>query len=256
MKLRSHSVLRFVFFLVVVSAWQPGFAQDYDREIRWRAEIEPTVVVGDAVDLDVAGRKVFAIFTEGKSKDVAIVLAHGVGVHPDFGAIGKMRIQIAELGYSTLSVQMPVLAKEITDANGYRAVFPSAALRFDAAASWLKAKGFSKLVLASHSMGAWMANVYLENAANGSPYAAWACLGITGRIGGTGNFAGPILDLTGENDYKSTLDASWLRKIKLFGRVGSEIIVIPGANHYYEGKELEASRAVATFVDNVTRLSK
>ena len=256
MNLLSRSFLRALVLLCVASVAQHAFTQDYDREARWRTEIEPTVVVGDAVEFDAANRKVFAIFTEGRSKEVAIVLAHGVGVHPDFGAIGKMRTQLAELGYSTLSVQMPVLAKEVTDANAYRAVFPNAALRFDGAAAWLKAKGFTKLVLATHSMGAWMANVYLENAANGSPYVAWACLGITGRIGSTGSFEGPILDLTGENDLKPTLDAAWLRKIKLFGRTGSQTVGIPGANHYFEGKELEASKVVAAFVSNVTRPAK
>jgi pimeloyl-ACP methyl ester carboxylesterase len=236
-----------VFFL------QTASAQDYDRENRWRAEIEPTVIVGDPVDLSVESKKVFAIFTEASNKNVAIVLTHGVGVHPDFGVIGKLRTQLADAGYSTLSVQMPVLAKEVTDANAYRATFGNAALRMDEAAAWLKAKGFKKIVLASHSMGAWMANVYFENAANGSPYAAWACIGITGRIGSTGSFDGPILDLTGENDLKPTLEAAWLRKIKLFGRTGSETVVVPGANHYFDGKEIEATKAIAAFVARVVK---
>jgi pimeloyl-ACP methyl ester carboxylesterase len=233
-----------------------ALAQDYDRENRWRAEIEPTVIVGDAVDLVVESKKVFSIFTEGRDKTVAIVLVHGVGVHPDFGLIGKLRTQLAETGYATLSVQMPVLAKEITDANAYRATFGNAALRLDAAAAWLKAKGYTKLILASHSMGAWMANVYFENAPvtpDGSPYRAWACIGITGRIGSTGSFEGPILDLSGENDLKPTLDAAWLRKLKLFGRAGSETVITPGANHYFENKEVEATKAIAAFVARVVK---
>jgi pimeloyl-ACP methyl ester carboxylesterase len=232
---------------------QIAWAQDYDRESRWRAEIEPTILVGDAVDLAVESKKVFSIFTEGSNKSVAIVLVHGVGVHPDFGMIGKLRTQLADAGYSSLSVQMPVLAKEVTDANAYRATFGNAALRIDAAAAWLKTKGFSKLVLASHSMGAWMSNVYFENAANGSPYTAWVCIGITGRIGSTGSFEGPILDLTAENDLKPTLDAAWLRKIKLFGRAGSETVVTPGTNHYFDGKEIEATKAIAAFVGRVAK---
>jgi hypothetical protein len=238
---------------------QIALAQDYDREQRWRAEIEPTILVGDVVDLAVADKKVFAIFTESgpsnnaANKGTGIVLAHGVGVHPDHGLIGKLRTQLAELGYATLAVQMPVLAKEVSDANAYRSTFPNAGLRLDAAAAWMKAKGFSKLVLASHSMGAWMSNIYLENAANGSPYMAWACIGITGRITSVGAFDGPILDLTGENDLKPTLDAAWLRKARLLVRKGSETVVVPEANHYYEGKEAEASKAIAAFVARVVK---
>ncbi len=230
-----------------------SFAQDFEREARWRSEIEPAVIVGDVVDLAVGTRKVFSIFTEGAQKNVAVVLVHGVGVHPDFGLISKLRTQIAEAGYSTLSVQMPVLAKEITDAQKYEATFPHAAQRLDAAAVWLRAKGFSKIVLASHSMGAWMANVYLEKAAAPVPYVAWACIGITGRIGSTGNFNGPILDLYGENDLKPTLDAAWLRRIKLWTHAGSQRVIVPEANHYFDSKEASATKAIVSFIAEVSR---
>ncbi|MGL5003176.1 MAG: DUF3530 domain-containing protein, partial [Casimicrobium sp.] len=86
---------------------------DAAREARWRAEIEPNIVVGDAQTLKTSeGREFFAIFTEGKQKDVAFVLVHGVGVNPDFGFIGRLRVVLADEGYATLSIQMPVLAAE------------------------------------------------------------------------------------------------------------------------------------------------
>ena len=39
---------------------------------------------------------------------------HRLGVHPDFGMIGAVRTDLAEAGYVTLSVQMPVLATGAT----------------------------------------------------------------------------------------------------------------------------------------------
>jgi pimeloyl-ACP methyl ester carboxylesterase len=229
-----------------------AFAQDFDREARWRSEVEPSLIVGDAVDLAVNGRKVFAIFTEGKSKTVAVIVVHGVGVHPDHGWISKLRTQVADGGFSTLSVQMPVLPKEETDPSKYRAVFSHSNQRIAAAAAWLKQKGYDKLVIASHSMGAWMTNVYFEETPN-PPIHAWASIGITGRIGSTGNFNGPILDLTGENDIPPVRGAAWLRKLKLLVHSGSETVVIPGANHFYEGKEQAAGDAVVAFVARVTK---
>jgi pimeloyl-ACP methyl ester carboxylesterase len=241
-----------VFLAIFIPTPQIAHAQDYDREARWRAEVEPTITVGDAVDLNVDNRKVFSIYTEGKSKRVGIVLVHGAGVHPDHGVAGKLRVSLSDAGYSVLSVQMPVLAKEETDASKYHAVFPSAYRRIDAAAAWFAAKGYQKVVLASHSMGAWMSNEYFANA-KATPYVAWACIGITGRITGTGNFSGPILDLIGEKDFKVTLDSAWLRKMKLWLHAGSETVVIPGADHYYAGKENEASAAIVKFVERVTK---
>ncbi len=224
-----------------------SFAQDYEREARWRTEIEPTVIVGDVVDLTADNRRFMALFTEGKDKTTALVLAHGVGVHPDFGLIGKLRTQLADAGFATLSLQMPVLGKEVTDAAQYQTLFPNASKRFDAAYKWLTAKGYTRVILVSHSMGAWMANVHLATAEKPS-LAAWVCIGITGRIGSTGAFSGAILDLTGENDFAVTKDAAWLRRLKLMFHAGSHTVVVPGANHYFENKEREATTAIASFI--------
>ena len=56
------------------------------------------------------------------------VVVHGMGVHPDWELIGVLRSRLAEQGYRTLSVQMPVLA---ADAKGedYPALFGDAAER-------------------------------------------------------------------------------------------------------------------------------
>ena len=43
-----------------------------------------------------------------------IVIVHGLGVHPDWGLIGGLRTGLADAGYVTLSVQMPVLAANAT----------------------------------------------------------------------------------------------------------------------------------------------
>jgi hypothetical protein len=96
---------------------------DFERELRWRNEVVPSLVVGDAIDLDVNGKKVLALLSKGKPELPAIVLVHGVGVHPDHGIIGTLRSNLSDLGYTTLSVQMPVLPKETTDPAQYSAIF-------------------------------------------------------------------------------------------------------------------------------------
>ena len=155
-------------------------AQDYAREQRWADEIIPGLVVGDAVRIKAAsGREFLALYTEGstasksKSKQEskpAIVLVHGVGVHPDFGIVGVLRVKLADLGYTTLAIQMPVQGKEATVDDYYPKVFPDAADRIAKAADFLRAKGYDNVVLLSHSMGAWMANSYFDQAHETTPY--------------------------------------------------------------------------------------
>ncbi|TAG01894.1 MAG: DUF3530 family protein [Burkholderiales bacterium] len=226
-----------------------AFAQtDAAREARWRAEVEPNIVVGDAVTLNrKEGTDFFAIFTEGKQKDIAIVLVHGVGVNPDFGLIGRLRVLLADAGYATLSIQMPVLAAEGATPEAYQTTFPDAGSRIARAHEWLSERGYTKIALASHSMGAWMSNVYLQSAAR-SPYTAWIAIGVTGRLLPLGANALPVLDLYGENDLPSNLSKAWLRRIHLWLLPQSKQVMIAKADHYFAGYEKDVSAAIFEFL--------
>lgn len=234
-------------FLLLASA--SVFAQsDLAREARWRAEVEPNIVVGDAQTLRTKdGREFFSIFTEGKQKEIAFVVVHGVGVNPDFGFVGRLRVLLSDAGYATLSIQMPVLANENATPEAYQATFPDAAARITAAHAWLADRGYKKVVLASHSMGAWMSNAYFQSTPN-SPYAAWIAIGVTGRILSIGSNSLPILDLYGENDLSANLKASWLRRMYLWSAPNSQQVMIPKTDHHYAGVESKAAEAIVAFV--------
>ena len=226
-----------------------AFAQtDIAREARWRAEVEPGLVVGDAYTLKTAtGQSFFSIFTEGKQKQVAFVLVHGVGVHPDFGLIGRLRVLLADTGYATLAIQMPVLPKETTDGAEYASTFPDATARLASAHAWLRERGYAKVILASHSMGAWMSNVYFQQTPD-APYAAWIAMGVTGRILPLKSNSLPVLDLYGQNDLPVNLKSAWLRRAHLMLLPQSQQIMIANADHHYAGVETEAARAIIDFV--------
>jgi hypothetical protein len=233
---------------------------DFERELRWRNEVVPSLVVGDAIDLDVNGKKVLALLTRGKpdfkgKPDLpAIVLVHGVGVHPDHGIIGILRNSLSDLGYTTLSVQMPVLPKETTDSAQYAAIFSHSTARIAAASQYLTKEKLDAtgLVLLSHSMGSWMSNVYLQDSAK-APFVAWVCLSITGRIGSTGEHRLPILDIQAENDLEPVRRGSWLRAIKVMNHPGSKRIEIVGANHFYEKQEAQLLKEVDGFLKVLTK---
>jgi alpha/beta superfamily hydrolase len=103
-------------------------------------------------------------------------------------------------------------------------------------------------------MGSWMANEYFD-AAGSSPFAAWACLGLTGGYSLATWFSPrPNLDVYGENDLESSVGAAWRRRLTLASApAGSRQVMIAGADHFYAGREDELARAVAAWLAEVLR---
>ncbi len=222
---------------------------DYSREKRWADEITPGLVVGDAVYLaQKSGHKFLAIYSAAPQPHAAVITVHGSGVHPDWALIGVLRSQLADHGYTTLSVQMPVLAAD-AKADAYLPLFPDAAERLHAAVAFLKTKGHRNIAIASHSLGARMSNLFLA----GTPdhgVGAWISIGIT-----TGEFIEPdklrmpVLDIYGERDFPQVLKLAEARAEVLKTLKGSAQIEVAGADHFFAGRESELTRQVKQFLD-------
>jgi pimeloyl-ACP methyl ester carboxylesterase len=236
-------------------ACNTAIAQDYEREKRWRDEVVPTIVVGEPVALKTAaGREFLALFTEAKLAKGALLIIHGVGVHPDHGVTGVLRVKLAERGWTTLSVQMPVLGADARAEEYHTKVFPEALERIGTAAAWLKAHSPARLAMVSHGMGSWMTNEYLD-AAPGAPVSAWVCIGLTGGFSWDRYFSKiPTLDVYGENDLPQVLSAAWRRSLALRTMAGaSRQEVIAGADHFYTGREEALAQAVDAWLTQPLR---
>lgn len=226
----------------------PAPAQDYEREARWRAEVVPNIVVGDAVDLRTAdGRTFFGLYVDSPGATRAMVIVHGIGVHPDHGIVGTLRMALADRGFATLSIQMPVLAADAPP-EAYARLFPLAAERIGVAAAWLNARGHRDLVLVSHSMGSRMANAYFDSAGK-SAFGGWAALGLSDEY--SRHFAQtkpvPVLDVQGDADLPSVLKTAAARKRVAESTVGGRQLTIAGADHFYTGRHAELIAAIAAF---------
>lgn len=259
--------------LFIALAWglltcAPALAQhgDYAREQRFAQDIAAQLIVGDMVQIAhppaSSGKALpafMAIHTQGQAKRPAIVLAHGVGTHPDDGLTGQLRQRLNDLGYTTLAIQMPIAARDAQLDDYFPKLFPEASARLQSAALWLRQQGHTHIVLASHTMGAWMANVYFDELmkskidAASSPYQAWVCISLTGNYSwAMRNYPFPILDLYGEQDIPVTVSSAWRRAglIKL-AFDGSEQIKIAGADAQWRGKESAAAQAMDAFIRRV-----
>lgn len=220
-------------------------AADYAREKKWADEIVPGLVVGDPVYLQTprGHRKFLALYAPADTAKAAVVV-HGLGIHPDWGLIGTLRSELADRGFATLSIQMPVLGAD-AKAEAYPPTFPEAAERVAEAVEFLKAKGYREIAIVSHSMGSRMSRAYLAGKPDPA-VKAWASLGIS--TDDYGSLRLPILDLYGENDLPPVLANAAKRKQSLASEASRQIVV-PRSDHFFSGHEAEMVAAVADFLN-------
>jgi pimeloyl-ACP methyl ester carboxylesterase len=246
--------MRALIAILLVAICHACFAQpDYAREKRWADEVTSGLVVGDAVYLtQKSGHQFLAIYAAVAQPRAAVITVHGLGVHPDWGLIGALRSGLAETGYATLSVQMPVLAAGALGEE-YPALFPDSAERLRAAVAFLQGKGHGKIALAAHSLGARMSNFYLTGAPDNG-INVWVSVGISnGQFAEPARLRVPILDIYGERDFAPVLQYAAARAAVLKTLRGSAQIEVAGADHYFTGSERELVKQVRQFLDQKFR---
>jgi len=230
----------------------PGIssAQDYAREKRWSDEILKSLVVGDAVWLQQKnGHRFITLYTEAEKPKGAVVIAHGRGWSPDFELYGTLRTRLAEMGYTTLSIQLPVLPS--TAILGlYVPLYPDARERFQLAIDFLKKKGHKDIAIVSHSLGATMANQYLIRT-DDTTVKAWVFIGILQGLEEMYRIKIPVLDVYGSNDWTVTMYGGPERLAQISRNPRSAQIIVPKATHFFEGQEEELLRHIVGFLDGV-----
>ena len=180
---------------------------------------------------------------------MAVIVAHGMGLHPDYGIISNIRQSLSDSGYSTLSIQMPILAANASYKD-YPALFPEAAERLKLAAHYLKTNNYKKIVIVSHSNGSRMSRVFM--ATNPSNISAWVALSLTQGDTFKGINA-PVFDLYGGEDLDHVLASVTKRKNSFRNVKQSKQMVIKKANHFFRGKENIMINAVTTFLKQLPR---
>lgn len=229
---------------------------DFAREQRWADEIVPGLVLGDAVRLETASKRNFlGIFADAANSRGAIILMHGSGVHPDFAIVGHLRSLLNDAGFTTLSIQMPVLAAD-AQAEDYRGVFAQANERIAAAIEYLHAKKQGCIAIVSHSMGARMALDFLKRNPT-VPLAAWVPLAISdGDLGGLPRVAFPVFDVYAERDFEVVLAKSNDRAAVVRALPGSRQVMVFGADHFFAGREREVAMLLGDLLGPVLQQTR
>lgn len=226
-----------------------AYASDTAKEKRWADQVIDSIMVGDAEWLNTGKNKILAIYTEN-STDKAIggaIVLHGSGVHPNWDqVIRPLRSQLPDYGWSTLSLQLPVLGNE-AEYEEYIPLFKDIAPRIDAGVKFLKAKGIQNIVIVAHSLGSSMAAHYMATKPDSS-IRAFVAIGVSGKMHEK-NKVGyltslktikvPVLDIFGSNDLELVLKSE-KDKAKVARKAGNKNytqVKISGANHFFDNKD-------------------
>ena len=238
--------------LSTVCASLPARAQDYEREKRWADDVLSTLVVGEAAWLTQKnGHKFLALHTEVLNSRGVAIIAHGRGWSPDYELYGALRTKLAEAGYSTLSIQLPVLGgtAKLID---YIQTYPDARERFQIAVDYLRARGNTRIAIVSHSLGATMANQYLIKTED-TGVKAWVFISIINGLEEMFRIKIPVLDVFGGKDWDTTLWGADERLKQITKVPGSRQAIVADAGHFFEGREDALARTIAEFLDSVLR---
>lgn len=257
----TKQVIYPLFFLAFFFICGPANSSDLEKEKRWSAQISDSLVVGDAIQLKAGGQEFLGIFTEAVDGPTgkAVIIMHGIGAHPDWPEIvNPLRSELPEHGWTSLSIQMPVLEND-APLKDYAPLFDEVAPRIDAAVQYLAARGDKTIVLIGHSLGASMGAQYLASSKQ-KTLKGFVAIGMSVvRIEDKMNSALalekinlPVLDLYGSRDLESILDSVRLRKssARKAGNHDYRQQKIEGADHFFTGLETTLTRIIYGWLKN------
>ena len=183
------------------------------REKNWADQIVGSVVVGEAVWLRARQHKFLGLYTApAEASSWAVILLHGRGVHPAWGFFDNLRSDIADAGFHTLSLQLPILAQD-AKFGSYGQTFPEAYDRIDTGIRFLKQKGIRNIILLGHSTGAMSAVAFAAKHSR-TPLAGIVAIGLSTFANGPDAMQPvlmlksvriPLLDIYGANDLHEVL---------------------------------------------------
>jgi pimeloyl-ACP methyl ester carboxylesterase len=232
---------------------------DTAKEARWAHQLVDSLLDGEGIWLDDGNNhKFLGIFTEagGDSKQ-AVILVHGIGVHPDWPeVINPLRVGLVTEGWSTLSIQMPILANGV-EPQAYAPLFPELAGRFDSAISYLNQQGIQNISIVAHSMGAAMSASFLARKEAGIK--SFVTIG-TGagipetEINSLTDLRGiniPMFDIYGSEDLTSVLESASDRALAAeFKNNNYSQLVVDGAEHFFSGYESDLINKVSIWLSS------
>jgi pimeloyl-ACP methyl ester carboxylesterase len=224
-------------------------ASDLEKEQRWEEQVVGDLFDGEPVTLN-DGQYDFPglIVQADPAKENAVVILHGIGAHPDWPqVVNPLRVQLAEAGWTTLSIQLPILDNE-AEPEAYDAIINEASPRIAAALAYLQNQGASGSYIVAHSMGSRMASEFLAN--SDKQVEGFVGIGMNvGTVEYMDQYELPVLDLYGSDDLEGVLGSAADRASQASGNPRYTQVVVDGANHFFDDMEDELYARVKAWLE-------
>lgn len=225
------------------------YASNLEKELRWKQQVVGDLFDGEPVTLSDGQLDFLGLLTPADpAKENAIVVLHGIGAHPDWPqVINPLRVQLADQGWTTLSIQLPILDNEATPED-YAPLDAEAAPRIHAAVESLKQAGANGVYIVAHSMGSRMAAYFLAQAKG--EVKGFVGVGMNvGTVQYLSDINIPILDLYGSNDLEGVLGSADDRTAASKGNSAYSSRVAEGADHFFNDMDDELVEIVVEWLD-------
>ena len=218
-------------------------ASDLAKEQRWADQIVDAILDGEPEWLNDGTSDFLVIYTEAdEASNNGVIVLHGTGVHPDWQQVVQpLRVELAALGWNTLSIQLPVLRNE-AEYPEYAPLYGGIAPRINAAIDYMKEQGNTSLALVGHSQGATMGAYYLRD--QQQDINTFVAIGMSGNFGSEvqdgvkslQQIKLPVLDLYGSDDIEGVMNSISERAAAMQSKQSKQV-KINGANHFFDDKD-------------------
>jgi predicted alpha/beta-fold hydrolase len=222
---------------------------DREREQQLTDKLAEEAKATETLWLEANGEKFLALLTTQSNKKArgAVLILHSMGGHADWPQlISPLRTKLPEHGWTSLSIQLPVIAPE-NQIEDYGKTLEQATARIKAAVDLLYERKFFNMVAIGHSFGAASLLAYLEKQEK-QKVIAMVAIGLQDYafvkpsmdlLDLIENCKLPVLDIYGSRDFKKVIDQAADRR--LAANKGNNLqyaqMEVEGADHYFNKLE-------------------
>lgn len=239
-----------IFFLLLIAPLSVSAdALDREREKLISDKLAEEVETGEVLWLDAKDEKFLALLIKQSNDKAqgAVIILHGMSAHADWPqTISPLRTALPEHGWTTLSIQLPVIAPE-NQLEDYGKTLEQVAERIKAGIRLLHELKFRNIVAIGHSFGAASVLSYLEREKE-QKIISLVAIGLQDYafvkppidlLGLIEKSKIPVLDVYGSRDFKMVIDQAPDRRLaaKKGGNRKYVQMEIEGANHYFNKLE-------------------
>jgi len=222
---------------------------DYNWEKRISNRIIDKAEVTELFWLEAADNSFIVLFNLQKSNETkgAAIILHSIGGHADWPeVISPLRNILPEFGWSTLSIQLPMISPE-NNIEEYGGTFRKTNQRIISSVKELRRRGFSRIIIIGHGFGGLSSLVYLDKESS-KHIDALVVISIqdyvyikppVNLLRLIEKLKVPTLDIFGSLDFKEGVESSPDRRLaaKKSGNNLYSQIKIEGANHSFSNME-------------------